>query len=320
MNSIITKLQGKVDLDLPDFTSEDDLVDWLSEIINVKAPRWATESYAGSEEDFAAWMMNVASLTIFRGALKTVEGDAEGEKRVDALMRQWAMTRTSEATKVSERSFVYQLYDADQRQWFRHLPGELDTIEELLATMIDAMDESTSKYSDFNYIVKDIMPILRMAGAEASDVWGLPNAISKARVAVPAIRHILKDQPKDAPIDPQKQEQILGIAQGISNPDITFRPFRDQMKVIRGKNVGALPPIPIETFFMPGDEQWFVIKAPNPAYARTVEMGLAGMIAQVNMIDAFAFVKQLAGKMSKTVAMASNTPSIDPALLALIEN
>ena len=54
---------------------------------------------------------------------------------------------------------------------------------------------------------------------------------------------------------------------------------------------------------MPGGEQWYLVKAPSDSYARTVEVGIRGITERIDVLDAFALVKQLAGLVRKPVGI-----------------
>jgi len=264
-----------------------------------KYPKWVGENYQGCEKEFTDWMRQVARETIFKELIHQTKSDAGATSQTEAIIEHWIMGRTKELTQTTERAFVFQLYEADRKGWFRYLPGELDSIEELLATMVDELEEGTSKYYDFKFIIDTIMPILRKAGAKPEDVWGLSTSISKARAAVPVIRGLLKDIPEDGQPSKKTTDAILGIAQKISNPAITFRPFREEMGKMRGRTKSTLVPIQGEKFHMPNNEQWILIKAPSETYVRAIETGLKGVIPQFDVKDAFGLITQLTDLVKK---------------------
>jgi hypothetical protein len=261
-------------------------------------PKWVSESYKGAEEDFTDWIRTVAKETMFAEVLRLAKNDPGAEAQADAMVEHWVMSRTKELTKTTERAFVFQLFEADRKGWYHHLPGELDTIEELLGTMIDEMEESSSKYFDYKFIIDTVMPILRQVGAKPEDVWGLTTSVSKARAAVPVFRELLRTIPDDGPPSQETTEAILNIAQQISDPSVSFRPFKEEMKKQRGISTNVLSPIPVEKFFMPGDEQWFLIKAPA-SHTRMVEIGLKGIASQIDVRDAWSLILTLAELIKK---------------------
>jgi hypothetical protein len=274
----------------------------------VEYPKWAREDYEGVEEDFTEWLRQVARDTIFNELIEKTKGDEGALAQTNAMIEHWVMSRTKDLTQTTERAFVYQLFEADRTGWFHYLPGELDTIEELLASMLDDLEDESSKYYDYKFIVETLMPMLRQAGAKPEDVWGLTTSVSKARAAVPLLRELLHEIPENEQPPPETQEKILDVARKISDPSVTVRPFRDDIAQERGKKVQALQPIPIEKFFMPGGEQWYLIKAPSEAYARTIELGVRGITRQVDVKDAFALILQVAGLVRKPIKHNGNSP------------
>lgn len=281
-------------------------------------PKWARENYEGVEEEFTAWLRQVARETVFDELVEKTEQDVSASAQASAMIEHWVMARTKELTQTTERAFVYQLFEADRKGWYHHLPGELDTIEELLATMFDAIEEETGKYYDYKFIVETLMPILRQAGAKPEDVWGLRYAISKARTAVPLLRELLSSIPENESPSPETGAKILEIARKISDPNITYRPFKEEVAKERGKAVQALDPIPVEKYFMPGGEQWLLIKAPSDSYARAVELGIRGITERIDVLDAFALIKQLARLVRKPIGSNGKHPEEMEKLEALL--
>ena len=156
-------------------------------------PRWAAEDYKGDEQDFTNWLVDIIKLTLFgEEKLKELENDVEAMARIDAEAKHHAMSRTRAIKSKAERAFLYQVYHANETGWFRYLHAEMDTIEELLASIVDATEEGTAEAYDMAFLAKTAIPLLKSAGIDPDDVVGIPFMTAKAARIVPALRDIMR--------------------------------------------------------------------------------------------------------------------------------
>lgn len=283
-------------------------------------PRWAIESYDKAEEDFTAWLRE-AGREVYHELLDKTGDSKTARAQAEAVIEHWIMSRTKEIGSTAERAFVFQLYLADKLGWYHYLPGELDTIEELLATLVDELEEGTPRYYDLKFIVETIMPLLRKAGAKPEDVWGIPNAISKARAAVPVLRDIMRRTSDGCEVPKDDMDEILGIARQISNPEINNRAFREEMGKLRGREPReTLAPLTVTKYHMPGGEQWYLVKSPSALHSRAIEMGLKGVAPDVEVRDPWGLVKLVASLLPRSSAQERHKDKNLETLLNLIES
>jgi hypothetical protein len=304
-------MDNKITIDLSDIPmgldTRSEILEWVNKLLLAKIPRWATEDYQGSERDFTAWLREVAEKTRFQDTIALAKGSKPALARAKAELEFWVSTRTRKAKDVADRAFILQLYEMNQNGWYHHLPGELDTLEEYLSLFFDEMTEGTTVWYDYKFLIETALPILKQVGATPEDIIGLSHATSKARAAVPAMRHIVKAYADDDGIvAPEAAEQVLGIARQVSDPDISVASFRTDMQQVTGKIIGtkALVPIPVQKFIMPGGETWLLFKAPSNAYVRAAEIGLKGVSGdRVDVRDPKSFVVEAAALLRKRIVV-----------------
>jgi len=285
---------------------KDAIQHWAQELLLSKVPRWAREDYQGSEQDFTEWLREVAEKTRFKDTIAMAKGSQPALARAKAELEFWVSTRTRKTKDVADRAFILQLYEANQNGWYHHLPGELDTLDEYLSMFFDEMTEGTTIWYDYRFLIQTVMPVLKQAGAKPEDIIGISHATSKARAAVPAMKHIMNAYAgDDGIVPPQAAQEVLEIAREISNPEVTVSKFKDDMKARRGITPAkSLDPIPVKKYHMPKGETWLLFKAPNPAYVRAVEIALKGVTGdRVDVSDPKSFVYEAAGLLKKRVTV-----------------
>ena len=293
---------------------------WVNAILLSKIPKWATDDYKGSEEDFTTWLREVARETRFKDMLKMVGNDRKAIPRAEAEIEFWITSRTKKAKSTIERAFIYQLYQANSSGWYHNLPGEVDSIEEYLALHFDEMEDQTSEFYDYRFIIEHMMPILKQAGAKPEEIWGLSIATSKARASVPPVRQLLKENgDKDGNVPQHIAQEVLRIAKKVSDPGLSVNAFKQDMDEVRGRTivVEKLAPIPISRYMMPGGEQWILIKAPNEVYFRTVQLGVKGITASMNTLDPYSLVIECADMLRKGIITESGRATVKPVYDAL---
>jgi len=268
-------------------------------------PMWISENYSGAERDFTDWMRDIARREIFADLIAETKDSPQAAEQTNAIVEYWVMSRTKEISQTTERAFIFQLYHADKTGWYHYLPGELDTIEELLASLLDDTQEGTSKYYDMKFIVEVVMPLMKKAGAKPEDVWGLPNAKSKARVAVPVLREIMRRAPDGENLGKDDLEEMFNVVRGISDQSQSYDEFKDQMYQMRGKGRTSIPRLPMTKYYMPKNEQWLLIKSPSPRQTLAIEYALKALIERIDVADPWALVNEVANLLPKSAKIHS---------------
>lgn len=253
------------------------------------APKWALEEYPGAEKDFSDWLERMYLENYYGDQLGEAIDMQTGEvidnnilMRIRSMAKFQTLQRTLQLRGTIERAQVWQLYNANQMGWFRLLPPEFDTVEELVASMVDDTEEGTSEYSDLIFLAKQILPLLKKAGATPEQLAGLTVNMSKARAAVPFLRQIIRDNSeKNDGILPEKEEVVkktmLQVAEEIISPDISVREFRRSVQEQRGRVFDAVPNAKGRQYILNGQEV-FLIQCESRDQARMIEIAIRKIV------------------------------------------
>ena len=278
-------------------------------------PRWAAEDYKGDEQDFTNWLVDVIKLTLFgEEKLKKLENDVEAMARLDAEAKHHAMSRTRAIKSKAERAFLYQVYKANETGWFRHLGAEMDTIEELLASIVDATEEGTTEAYNMAFLAKTAIPLLKSVGIEPEDVVGIPFMTTKAALIVPALRDIMRCDTCGArayhdgtvchnghplSLNKERKEAALELTRMVADENTSSNDIRAKTAEMRGRATGTLSPIDEADLYLLDGEDMLVIRSPGPEHTRAVEIALKNIITDgFKPRDVRAFAIEVVKKVS----------------------
>jgi hypothetical protein len=265
-------------------------------------PRWARENYPGSEEDYTEWLRQGLRADVFAAELEAVVGDKAALATVEAKVEHMVMSRTKDHANLSDRAFLFQYYSAQRTGWPQNLPGEFDTPDELLASMIDEENEGTTRWKNLTFIADKIVPLAKQyEGVEAKELWSIPLNISKAIEAVPGVRHILKNVPED-----EVEPQIIDVIKKIADPTLSVRVMREEIRATRGKQTKTIAPMRVTRHHMSGGEEWLVVRAPTraharAAHARAAEIAVKDITVEIDTRDPLDLYKELRGRYIKSI-------------------
>ncbi len=292
-------------------------------------PRWAAEDYKGDEQDFTNWLVDVIKLTLFGvEKLKEVENDVEAMARIDAEAKHHAMSRTRAIKSKTERAFLYQVYHANETGWFRYLNAEMDTIEELLASIVEESEEGTAEAYNMAFLAKTAIPLLKSAGIEPDDVIGIPFMATKAARIVPALRDIMRcavcgvrtdhsgtvcRNGHELSLSKEHKEAALELTRMVADESVTTRDIQRKTAELRGKATGTLGPIDEAELYLLDGEDMLVIRSPGPEHTRAVEIALKNIITdgfKPRDVRAFAIeiVKKVSGLELRSEAFSDAPP------------
>jgi hypothetical protein len=261
-------------------------------------PRWALEDYSGAEQDFSLWVEQQFMLAYHSTAVAQAINSDTGEILDDELMmRTRAMAkfqtleRTMQFKELISRSQIWQLYEANEKGWFRLLPAEFDSIEELLASLVEAAGEGTGEYYDLTFLVKQILPLLRKSGVDPQVVLGLTKHTSKARAAVPFLRELIGlSSEGNEEQQAQVKATVIEVVEKI-NSDIPVRQFRNEMQELRGKSVEAPPPMFGRRYILNGKELYLFDV--SETQGRAMEIALRGLVGEIMVSDVTTLLKDI---------------------------
>jgi hypothetical protein len=259
-----------------------------------KFPRWAVSNYKGNVEDFYNWLREAAK-EVFSEKLDKVADDEAALATVNAEVEHLVMTRTKDLNGLTERAFMFEMNKAQREAWYHNLPGEFDTVEDLLASMIDEETEGTTRWKNLTYAAEKIMPLAIQYGMEVQDTWQIPMNVSKIAEAVPGIRHVLEHSPED-----EVKGQVISIIKKIVDPAISVRVLRDEIQEVRGKQTKTIAPMTVTHHHMAGGEEWYIVRAPTRAHARAAEIAVRSLTTEIDTRDPLDLAAELTGFLKKS--------------------
>ena len=265
-------------------------------------PLWATETDApGSEIELANWYLEIARNKIFAKIISSVisSNDASGLRRLNAEIKSWVIERVKTGKEQHERSLFFLLDDANRTGWYQDL-NEMDSIEELLASKLEGLDDG-SEYSDYAYMLKTSVPIIRQAaenkGTPPENLTGLITSASKSRVFVPLCRDLIPTN--GAALSDVNESTLLKYAEMVTDPTISVMTFREEVSKARGKFRGAPEPASVDKYDISG-ETWVLIRTTNDVQRRAIEMAIKRVTQEPNQRDPISLAKELGDKLFKT--------------------
>lgn len=262
----------------------------------MNVPRWAIEEYPGAEKDFSSWLedqfLNSKFKAEYSKALDRKTGeilDQELLERIRAQAKFETLQRTLQFKSIVERSQLWQLYQANSQGWFRLLPPEFDTIEELLSSMIEGVEEGTSEYYDMSFLVKHVIPMLAKSGMTVEDVLGIAINTSKARAAVPLLRQIVRENiPEEIDKLPEKERAQLEIqtvtlmkqvVDRVIDSTVPVREFKKELRELRGIQFEVPEQIVAKKYLL-NNRLVYIIPTDTNGQHRAVEIALRSIVKE----------------------------------------
>jgi len=254
-------------------------------------PKWCKEDYKGDEQDFAKWIE-----TGVRNGLKDVLPQVRGLEaiaRVDALVNHIVASRAKACQGKADRAFLWLISEAHENGWHHLLDGEFDTIEELLATILDETTEGSTEAYDISFLTKTAVPLLKAAGAKPEDIFGIPLMTGKARAIVPALRDLMRCSECGARVGHQgtickhghelklteeTKEAAIELARMVVDPKVGTQTIRNKAAELRGRIIKAPELIDSGDLYIMGEEEWVLIRCPSTEQRRAVELALGKML------------------------------------------
>lgn len=263
----------------------------------MEVPRWAIEEYPGAEEEFSAWLEDQFIEKFHTDKIKSsmkngVIVDNDLYERTRAMAKFQVLQRTIGLKSLVNRAEVYQIYQANEKGWFRYLPAEFDTIEELLNAMLDDTNEKSGEYYDITFLINEVLPLAKKAGIQPQEVMGIPINFSKARASVPLMRELLKEALKSDPDETEEEAQEIkpeiksAIVEVISNinSDMSVSNFKNKMKEMRGIAIGVPEKFSGRKYILNGKEV-YIFETRTPVQSRALEISVRNISEEISIGD-----------------------------------
>lgn len=250
-------------------------VDWQKVVL---------EDYPGAERDFA---LGLVQGYFFQ--YKRLLG--EDSVRVDLLEKALRYSKfnavrriTTEFHDLVDRTVTFLLDEAERTRWFSNDDFGHDSLEELLASIVDAQEEGTSSYYDWSFIASKVLPLARSMNIDLSTIMSASLQTRKLRSFVPAARVTLR-QLEEGLIDEDQAKEAFTWGFGIvADSKISNSNAVEQFNVYRGKTVTILDPVITYKVFLPGGYEWLIVAAKSNSEVRAAEMAL-GKLVDIHLMD-----------------------------------
>lgn len=161
-------------------------------------------------------------------------GDKEGRAKLDGMVDVESMTRLAAMRDKSDRAMVYHASNVVHKSSQRYSPGEAETISEWLAEALDDTLVSSSEYYDLDFVAGQLVPYMVDNGlANAAVLWAMGYK-RKTRTAVPMLRHLFKQAPRNLP------DRVKEVVGWVVDPDKTKKDIEKAWRKEKG-----IKPVPL---------------------------------------------------------------------------
>jgi hypothetical protein len=195
-------------------------------------------------------------------------------KRALAISKWHAVNQASNVLpNIVDASVLHLLDDAERSGWYHHVSDEFDTLEELLASIVEDAEEQTPKFYNYSFIIKQILPMARSMDIDPDTILIASSQAKKVNILVPAAR-LLLDGHRDETISTKKVKEDLGwmlkLAADQSVPASQMKMEMEKYRGIGGTNL----PMQGNVFLIGKERSLLVIETNTKREHKAVENAL----------------------------------------------
>jgi len=210
----------------------------------------------------------------------------------------WQATKvlvSGDIQQLVERTTVYMLDDAKVTGW--HVYMEYETLQELLASMVEGANEHGSIHNDIMFVADTLVPIAKRLKIPVEKLVSASHQMMKLRRSVPPCRRIIDDLEGGRIDADTAAEQLDTILSQVADTKITGIAFGEFVDKWTGKHTNKPDPFPGSVYIMPGNATWMVVELPAGADCeRAIEIATKGLVVW-NLGD----LGDLANKMTRNL-------------------
>lgn len=185
-----------------------------------------------------------------------------------------------ELDQVVHAAMIHLLDDANKTGWYKYLAeegsGEYDTLEELLANMVDASEEQSPKWYNGKFLAQELFPMARSLGIDPDSILVTAQQTKKVSVLVPAARMLLEQHAKGTINTKKVKEDMTWMLSMAANVKIPFSQLDSEMKRYRGI-ITSEDPIAGSIYMVEKDRILLVVEA-NYRDKKMIEMALRNRV------------------------------------------
>jgi len=165
------------------------------------------------------------------------EKDKDAVAKLNGLIDFTTLGRLSALSDKADRGMAYHLAKIVANDAHHYMPGEYESLSEMLADALDDVEEGSSKYYDLTFVSDKLVPFMFKHNIPGMAVLWAKGYQKKVRTCVPLLRKLFKDN------SPDLVDEVKEVMSWILNADISRRDIEEK---IRSKQ-SSTPPVPIRT-------------------------------------------------------------------------
>lgn len=214
-----------------------------------------------------------------------------------------------------DRTTAYLMEEAERTGWFRSDYFSWDSIEEFVASCVDATEDDSSEHWAWLTFAKKIVPAAKAAGIETGLLMSSSLQVKKLRHSlVPAWNELEERMKLGAVSEDKGQDTFRWMLELAANPTVTYPQMKEEVDTWRGVTPKLPEPLEGLSVLVNENETIYLVVSKSRVEAHLVEMALRNK-ANLEVVGLKTFIKltaKLMGaeRMSRLYEAEGQTESI----------
>ena len=265
------------------------------EFAEIDVNRLLSTEYETAHIDFAILMVRASYNRYLREIARVDDGEITYQLKYRALLyakvdaQAWLLEHGKE---LIDRTIAYLVAEANEVGWFREDYFSWDSINDLLAHIIDAQESGTTNAWYWNQFATKIIPAAKAAGVSPGQLLSASAQARKLHMLVTAYNQI-ENKMKENLITPEEAaEDLSWMINMTAAKKVTALTMKEELDRWQGKVVQRPEPIDGYLAVLPDDQLVFMIPISNNVEQAMVEQGLRNKV-NISMVGADFAIQQL---------------------------
>jgi hypothetical protein len=235
--------------------------------MNIDVSTIIMEHKQGNEQVFAIWMVQL----YYSNMLEALGEDATPYNKKRALdhAKFFTLQRLPDLKSMTEASFYFLLDEANKTGWFHEDHIGYDSLDELIANIVDSESMSKGEVSNWNFIANEMIPMAKHFGVTPDKLFSASCQIKKLRGSVPVCRQIKYELEMGDKTEAQAGKEFKAVIEWLADPKVTYTQF----EILAGKQdpPEAKRAVSMYEVSIPGGTTWIVIPVETETDQRIIE-------------------------------------------------